>query len=491
MSDQPFAGLEPARLWKHFEVFTRTPRPSGREEQIARYVLAWAAEQGFETQRDDAGNLVVRVPASPGREQAAPVIIQGHLDMVCERNADSPWDCETGPVHVVRDGDWITAEGTTLGADNAIGVAAGMAAAEDPDVVHGPLELLMTIDEETGMTGAMSLEASLVSGRTMLNLDSEEDGVLFVGCAGGCDTKIRLGLTRAAIPAGHRLLDVAVTGLLGGHSGLDIIRNHANAIHVLARALDAAGGQAALRIVHLTGGSKRNAIPREAFATIAVPAAAEPAVREAIDRVAATVAAEFAGIESGPVIEARGPDGEPATEAFDEQTSRRLVLLLRGLPSGVIAMSRDIPGLVETSTNLGVVHAERGASSADIVCCSRSSVSEALDSVLEQIRAVSDLAGAVATRTGRYPGWKPNLDSPVLGVLKGAFERLFGRQPEVTAIHAGLECGLIGERIPGMDMVSFGPEIRGAHSPDERVEIGSVERFFRLLVAALDDLSRT
>ncbi|RMF73687.1 MAG: aminoacyl-histidine dipeptidase [Acidobacteria bacterium] len=489
MPDNPFDGLEPAILWKHFEVFTRTPRPSGREEQIAAYVLDWAAQHGYETARDEVGNLVVRVPASPGREDAPPVIIQGHLDMVCERNADSPYDSETGPVHVVRDGDWLTAEGTTLGADNAIGVTAGMACAEDPSVAHGPLELLMTIDEETGMTGAMGLDPSLVRGRTMLNLDSEEDGVLFVGCAGGCDTRIELPLHREPLPGGVVLREIAVTGLLGGHSGLDIIRNRANAIHVLARALEPVAALAPLRIVGLAGGSKRNAIPREAFATIAVPAAEDARLRAAVDAVAAAVRTEYAGIEPQPSIAVREP-AQDGAEALDETTGLRLVRLLRALPSGVIAMSRDIEGLVETSTNLGVVRAEPGDDTATIVCCSRSSVSEALDSVLEQIAAIAALAGASAERTGRYPGWKPNLDSPVLKVTRGAFERLFGREPHVTAIHAGLECGLIGERIPGMDMVSFGPEIRGAHSPDERVQISSVGRFWQLLTAVLDDLSR-
>ncbi len=485
-----FAGLTPSSLWKHFEVFTQTPRPSGREERIAAYVLAWANERGFASERDGAGNVIVRVPGTPGREKAPVVVIQGHLDMVCERNSDSPYDAEKDPLHVARDGEWLKATGTTLGADNGIGVAAGMAAADDPDVVHGPLELLMTLDEETGLTGAQNLDGSRLMGRTLLNLDSEDMGVLFVGCAGGCDTRIRFAPERGPLPAGAVLLDVAVSGLLGGHSGLDIVRNRANALHVLARVLDGAHAVAPLSIATLAGGSKRNAIPREATATIAVEAGRADAVREAIESGAVAIRHAFETLEPNLAVRVTAtPAAAMPASAWTAEASARVVQLLRAIPSGVIAMSQDIPGLVETSTNLGVATtSDDGA--LEVITCSRSSVAEALDGVIAQIDAIAKLAGANAQAHGRYPGWKPNLRSHVLEVTKQAHARLFGNEPQVTAIHAGLECGLLGERVPGMDMVSFGPDIRGAHSPDERVHVGSVERFWKLLAAVLDDLSR-
>lgn len=488
MSTSPFAGLKPELLWKHFEAFTKTPRPSGREQEIAAHVESWAEGLGYEVVKDATGNLCVRVPGRPGRENADPVVVQGHLDMVCERNADSPHDAETGPVHVVREGDWLTAEGTTLGADNAIGVCAGMAAAEDPDVVRGPLELLMTLDEETGMTGAMTLDASLVRGRTMLNLDSEDDGVLFVGCAGGCDTRIELELDREDGPAaGHEVLEVSVKGLKGGHSGLDINNNRMNAIHALARVLDAMRGAGELRVVSIDGGSKRNAIPREAGAVVTMPSSEGPAARQAADAARDALLEHYAGLDDGLQVTISSATAKP-TQVATKDATHRAIALLRAIPSGVIAMSQDIEGLVETSSNLGVVTTE--GDTMRVVCCSRSSVKPAIDGVLDQIASICALAGAKAVRHGEYPGWKPNMNSRVLGITRDASERLFGQAPEITAIHAGLECGLLGERVPEMDMVSFGPDIRGAHSPDERVHAPSVERFWKLLAAVLDDLSK-
>ena len=484
MSADPFAGLEPARVWKHFAAMTRLARPSGQEEKVAAHVEAWAAEQGFEVKHDATGNLCVHVPASPGRESAPAVAIQGHLDMVCERDSDSPNDAEVGRLEVVRDGDWIRAVGTTLGADNGIGVAAGMAAAEDPEVLHGPLDLLMTIDEETGMTGAIGLDPSILRARIMLNLDSEEDGVLFAGCAGGCDTKMALGGPRED-PGGASAWRITVAGLKGGHSGLDINCNRLNSIRALARVLGRIAGETSLRVVALSGGSKRNAIPRESEAVIVVDPAAESLVRQAVEGVGADLREQYRGLDDGLSVELTAASAAPA---FSVDLSRRLVDLLQAIPSGVVAMSQDTPGLVETSTNLGVVTTDGDC--VNTVSCSRSSNAPALAEVLAGLRAVGRLAGAEVHEHGGYPGWKPNLDSPVLKVTREASARLFGVEPEVTAIHAGLECGLIGERVPGMDMVSFGPEIRGAHAPGERVQISSVQKFWNLLTAVLDDLSR-
>jgi dipeptidase D len=485
MSTDPFSGLEPALLWKHFAAMTRIPRPSGSEGPIADWVAAWARERGFELERGPEGNLAVHVPASEGREGAPTVVLQGHLDMVCERDSDSPYDAESGPVHVVCEGEWLRAEGTTLGADNGVGVAAAMAAAEDDSVKHGPLDLLMTVDEETGLTGAMKLDPSMLRGRIMLNLDSEEDGMVFVGCAGGCDTRTRLSLPRSPAGNGDACLEVSVSGLRGGHSGLDIDKNRINAIHALVRLLQAGAGEGRLRVAAISGGSKRNAIPREARAIVLVPAADRETFAARVEEARAALAEQHAGLDDGLSIGVETT--EMPAEAFDAPGSSRLLSLIRAIPSGVLAMSQDIQGLVETSTNLGVVSTEGGT--VETVSCTRSSVAPALRNALEGLRSLGSLAGAEVSEHGGYPGWKPDMSSRALTVTRSAHESLFGKEPEVTAIHAGLECGLIGERIPGMDMVSFGPEIRGAHAPGEKVHLPSVERFWRLLGRVLDDLS--
>ncbi len=481
----PFAGLAPGALWKHFAAFTRIPRPSGQEQQMAEYVRSWARERGFEVASDAVGNLCVHVPASPGRENAPPVILQGHLDMVCERNADSPYDPEKGNIHVVRDGDWIRSEGTTLGADNGIGVASAMAVAEDATIAHGPLDLLMTIDEETGMTGAQGLDPKILRGRIMLNLDSEDDNVLFVGCAGGGDLKVTFEAARAAVPAGNVGLAVSVKGLQGGHSGLDINRNRMNALHALVRLVLDAAGDAAPLVVSLQGGSKRNAIPREASLTLLLPNAAVASFRTRLDEGKAALLYQFKGLDDG--LEVHVADAAPA-RAFGADDSRRLLDLVRAIPTGVIAMSQDIPGLVETSTNLGVI--TTSGDEVVLLCLCRSSVMPALHDLLEAHKGLARLAGVKVEYLGGYPGWKPDLSSRALAVTKQAYKRLHGEEPGVTAIHAGLECGLIGERVPGMDMVSFGPVLVGVHAPGERVSISSTQKFWKLLGAVLDDLSK-
>jgi dipeptidase D len=486
MSVQAFAGLDPALVWQRFAELTQIPRPSGGEQRVVEHVLAWASSHGFEVERDGSGNVCIHVPATAGREQAPTVVIQGHLDMVCERDSDSAHDAETGPVAVVRDGDWIGADGTTLGADNGLGVAAAMAAAEDPEVAHGPLDLLMTLDEETGMTGAQGLDPSMIRGRIMLNLDSEEDGVLFVGCAGGCDTKMALTAPKRPIEADHELLGLQVGGLLGGHSGLDINAGRLNAIHALVRMLQRASGRVPMTLVSIEGGSKRNAIPREAKAVVAVPTHGREAFRLAIEEARAKLADQYQGLDDGLDVTVTVAS-ERERQAFDEEGTARILRLLRAIPSGVLAMSQAIPGLVETSTNLGVVKTEDDT--VRTVSCSRSSVAPALDDVLDGLHSIGRLAEAQVEHVGGYPGWKPNMGSPVLEATRSAYQQLFDEEPQVTAIHAGLECGLIGERVSDMDMISFGPEIQGAHSPRERVSAESTERFWKLLVKVLDELS--
>ena len=436
--------------------------------------------------RDARGNVVLRVPATPGREGAAPLILQTHLDMVCEKNRDVAHDFDRDPIRPRLVDRWVHATGTTLGADNGIGVAAALAAATDPTVKHGPLELLFTLDEETGLTGAKDLDPGLLSGRMLLNLDSEEDGVIFVGCAGGEDTLIDLRPSFRSAAFRGSALRLAVTGLRGGHSGLNIVENRGNALKLVARLLAALIEDGVpFDLAALAGGSKHNAIPREAEAII-VP---EPSAKGKLEKVTARMLAgfrvELARIDDGLQMEWSGSPDPPRVLAIADRD--RLVQLLLALPHGVLAMSQDIPGLVETSSNLAVVKESDGG--VRVVTSSRSSVAPSLAYVLTQVRAAATLAGATLTLKDGYPGWKPNLDSKALAVVREVYRTRWNKEPHVTSIHAGLECGLLGEKIPGLDMVSFGPQIEGAHSPDERVNVPSVERFWGALTDVLDRLS--
>ncbi len=480
------ASLEPRPLWSHFAALAAIPRPSKKEERAAAWVESVAKEHGFAVRRDAAGNRVVVVPASKGREGAPVVILQGHLDMVCEKNRDVAHDFDADPIRPRIDGEWVAATGTTLGADNGIGVAAAFAAATDPAVEHGPLELLFTIDEETGLTGAKDLDPSILKGRTLLNLDSEEDGAIFVGCAGGCDTLLGFAPERSAAPGGYEAFRIEVGGLRGGHSGMNIHENRGNALKVLARVLlSALDAGIRFRLASLRGGSKRNAIPREAEAVLLLPKGDRAKLDGIVACMKEGLATELSGIDEGLTIGIAPAEPAPV---LPDAIRDRLVRLLAALPHGVLAMSRDIPGLVETSSNLGVV--EDDGKTIRIVTSSRSSVASALRGVLDQVASAGRLANADVETQDGYPGWKPNLASPALGVVREVYRGILGKEPEVTAIHAGLECGLLGEKVPGLDMVSFGPTITGAHSPDERVHVPSVARFWEALRKTLDALSR-
>ncbi len=479
--DRPLSNLEPQLVWQHFEDILKVPRPSKHEEKIREHVKRWAQARGFAVREDVAGNVVVQVPATPGHEGAPTVVLQGHLDMVAEKNSDVIFDFFADPIKPRIVGDYVYATGTTLGADNGIGVAAAMAVAEDPEAVHGPLELLFTVDEETGLTGAAKLDPSLVTGRTLLNLDTEEDGAFYIGCAGGANAHSVFTVRWEPVPSGHGAWAVRVRGLKGGHSGVDIHENRGNALKFLARVLAAARkASPELRIASLSGGSKHNAIPREAEATITVPAGDAAKVRQAVEEAAAVLKEEFGEIDPGQRVEmAEGG----ASQVFSAGDSNRVLDALLACPHGVLAMSRAVPGLVETSNNLAVVTLE--GSQVKVVTSSRSSVMPSLKATLLQVEAVFRLAGAEVEVHDGYPGWKPNPNSPLLQLAKEVFQREFGREPEVKAIHAGLECGLIGEKFPGMDMLSLGPQIESPHSPDERVKIPTVANFYRLLKAIL------
>ncbi len=481
------AGLEPHGCWRHFELLTRLARPSQHEEPVIEHVRAWAASHGFGLRQDAARNIVVRVPATAGRESAKVLVLQGHLDMVCEREPESPNDPAEGRIELVRAGSWVTADGTTLGADNGIGIAAMMALAEDDAAQHGPLELLMTVVEEVGVAGegANGLDPSLVSGSILLNLDSEEDGRLTVGSASSTDTSIRVEKPREACRPGAVTLSVVLSGGLGGHSGTDIARGRANAIKVLVRALRETLAAVPFRLVALDGGRSWNAIPREAVAVCSLAAERESVFRAAVE--AATDAIRDAHSRTDPDVAVTVARVDDAVDAWTDAGTADLLDLVTVLPSGPLATSPDFEGLVETSTSLGEAATE--AAGLRLHHMSRSSNPAAIPDVLAALHAAASLAGGSFEVQQSDPAWSPNLDSPVLLVTSRVYERLFGEPPIVTAVHAWLETAVIGERVPGLDMVSFGPQIEAPHSPDERVSIPTVERFWQLLVAVVDELA--
>ena len=477
--------LQPAAVWRVFEAMSGIPRGSGNETGVMAMFKAWADERGLAWREDAVGNLLVSIPAKPGHEQAAPVLIQGHVDMVCEKNAATKHDFAKDPIKLLVDGDWVTADGTTLGADNGIGCAMGLALADSKGVAHGPVEVLLTVDEERGLTGAAGVEAGFFAARRMINLDSEEDEAVFVGCAGGRDTVFTVQNRGTRAPKDSVGRKVAVGGLQGGHSGLDIHRNRGNAIKVITRALLAAGREMEVRIVTFDGGSMRNAIPREAEARVVVPKAKARRFKQIVDACLERIRAEeLAGTDAGFTWKVTAVQ---APRCLSLDGSRRTLGLLAAIPSGVTAMSTDMAGLVESSTNLGVVKTEGGKVRA--VCCSRSSIMSALEALVVQHAQIGALAEAKVEQPEGYPGWKPNLKSPLLGVVKGRYTATFGVEPQLLAIHAGLECGLLTEKYPDLDIVSFGPNITGAHSPDERVQISSVQKIWKLFAATMEELA--
>ncbi|HUG42480.1 MAG TPA: aminoacyl-histidine dipeptidase [Longimicrobiales bacterium] len=477
--------LEPTALWAHFDHILTIPRGSGNEDAMRAYVLEVAERTGLEHQVDDVGNVVVRKPGAPGHESAPVTVLQSHLDMVNEKNSDTEHDFTRDPLVPERDGEYLKARGTTLGSDNGIGVAAMLALMEADDVGHGPLELLFTIDEETGLTGAGKLDGSMLRGRRLLNLDTEEEGAIYVGCAGGGDSHLSLPVKRAAPPQGARPFRIALRGLKGGHSGVDIHLQRGNAIRLLARLLDTAARGTTFRLAAFDGGDKHNAIPREATAAVLVADADVEGFRQRLEAELERVQDAFAPAEPGLAMTAE--EAQSPADALDEGSSRKALHLLHALPHGVAAMSYDIPDLVETSTNLARVRTE--GDRLTILMSTRSSVAGELEALRARIRAIAHLAGAEVKEEAPYPGWKPNLESALLEVVTDVYHDELEEEPAIKAIHAGLETGIIGEKVPGMDMVSIGPQIEFPHSPDERVRIPSVGDFYALLVRTLERLA--
>ena len=483
MSDlNPYAGLQPEEVWKHFLALNRIPRPSGQEAAACAYVREVAAAAGAAAESDAAGNVVVRVPATPGREQAPLVAVQSHLDMVCEKRPDVAHDFAVDPIRPRVEGDRVYATGTTLGADNGIGAAMALALLTTPGLEHGPLELVFTVEEETGLTGAMGLEPGFVHARKLINLDSEDPREITIGCAGGSGFTLRFPVSREPAPEGWDARELTIEGLRGGHSGVQIHEPLANAIKLLVeilRRVDDAG--IPFRLATVTGGNAHNAIPRDACAVLALPDQQVDAFAAVMDQAQADLRQRWLADEPGLKISVLPlPAVEPVSTA--EQTTA-LLKLLEELPHGVLRMSETFAGKVETSSNLAMARTE--ADHVSIATSSRSFVAEALEQVQEQIRATAERAGAEAELREGYPAWQPDPHSSLLRVTEQAFREVNGHPAEVQVIHAGLECGVIAANLPGMEAVSFGPLIRGAHTPEEYVSIPSVETSWRLLLAVL------
>ena len=473
--DRNLKALKPALVWKHFAEIVRIPRPSSHEEQIRRYVLETARGLGLEAREDEAHNVYVRKPATPGWENRKGVILQAHLDMVPQKNNDKEFDFTKDPIDAYIDGEWVT-----LGADNGIGVASILAVLEDDTLEHGPLEALFTATEETGMDGAFGLKGGLLQGDILLNLDSETEGELYVGCAGGLDANMLFDYAEVPTPTdGYTALKVTVKGLKGGHSGIQIICQRANANKVLFRFLNEAPCEVLLASVD--GGGLRNAIPREAEATVLIPTEELGAFTEALKAYEEMIRAEYAGIEDSIAMFAE--TCERPAGMLPCETATALIRAVVACPDGVQKMSKAMEGLVQTSTNLARVVSD--GRTVKLQCLLRSSVRSEKRALGEAIEALFALAGAQTELTGEYDGWNPDMSSPILKAMTASYEHLFGKKPLVTAIHAGLECGIIGSNYPGLDMISFGPTICYPHSPDEKVEIASVGKFYDFLTDTL------
>jgi dipeptidase D len=476
--------LEPKDLWKNFYSLTRIPRPSKHEVKIQEFMIAFGKNLGLETITDEVGNVIIRKPATPGMENRKGVILQGHLDMVPQKNSDKVHDFTTDPIDAHVDGEWVKATGTTLGADNGMGVAATMAVLEAKDMVHGPVEALFTSDEETGMTGATNLKPGILKGDILINMDSEDEGELYIGCAGGTNGNFKFNYSEVEVPAGHVACKISLTGLKGGHSGVDIHLGRGNANKVMNRFLWHAAKKHGLRLASIDGGSLRNAIPREAFAIVTVPAEQSEWLVKCLNLYEQKIRKELAAVE--PDIKMEATPADLPKSVIDEATQKNLLDAIYACPNGVMRMSNEMPGLVETSTNLAIVKSENGQ--IRIQCLLRSSVDSAKDDLEQMMQCVFEMAGASYVFDGKYPGWKPNPDSAILKTMQDIYNRKFGNIPEIKAIHAGLECGILGGAYPNWDMISFGPTIRYPHSPDEKVNIATVQKFWDFLVATLKDI---
>ncbi len=473
--------LEPKEVWSQFSEILKVPRPSKKEEKIIQYLLNWAEKHGLEAKKDEIGNVLIKKPATPGYEDRQTVVLQSHVDMVCEKNSDVKHDFEKDPINAYIDGEWVKAKGTTLGADDGIGIAAQLAILASDRIEHGPIECLFTVDEETGLTGAFGLQKDFFEGKILLNLDSEDEGELFIGCAGGIDTIATFKYQKEKVNSGYFAMEIQVANLQGGHSGDDINKGLGNANKILNRFLWKAANDYGLRLCSIDGGNLRNAIAREAKAVVVVPNTNKEDVRTEFNMFFYEIQREYKTTE--PNLRMKMGTVETPKFVIDEKTQFNLLNALYACPHGVIEMSREIPGLVETSTNLASVKMDDEVIT--VATSQRSSVESAKRDIANMVKSVFMLARAKVKHSDGYPGWTPNTDSEILKIAKQSYEDLFGKEPVVRAIHAGLECGLFLEKYPGLDMISFGPTLRGVHSPDERINIKTVEMFWKHLLDVL------
>jgi dipeptidase D len=476
--------IYPSLLWENFQKLCDIPRPSKKEQKIIKFVKEFGEKLGLETIVDRTGNVIIRKPATKGLEKRKGIILQGHLDMVPQKNSDTVHDFENDPIRPYIDGEWVKAKGTTLGSDNGIGVAAALTILQDKDLQHGPIEALFTIDEETGMTGAKELEAGLLKGDILINMDSEDEGELYVGCAGGIDADITFDYNNEPVPPGHVAYRLSLTGLTGGHSGVEIHLGRANANKLMNRFLKHASKEYGMRLSNIEGGSLRNAIPRESFAVVTVDKELSTKFLSGLTRYEMIYKHEYGAVD--PNLKFMSTPIELPANLIDIRTQENLFKAICGCPNGIIRLSDSMPGLVETSNNLASIKTIAGK--IVIQCLLRSSVDSSKDELGESIISVFELAGAKVLMGGAYPGWKPNMASPILKVMQGLYQKKYGKIPEIKAIHAGLECGILGGTYPNWDMISFGPTIRGPHSPDEKVNIATVGKFWDFLVEVLKNV---
>lgn len=474
--------LKPALIWQCFDEITKVPRPSCHEEQIREYLMRFADKHGIAVKTDAVGNVVMSKKGSAGHENAPTVVLQAHMDMVAEKNSGVDHDFMKDPIQTYIDGDWVKAKGTTLGADNGIGIAAALAVMADDSLEHGPVEALFTVNEEMGLEGAQKLGEGMISGKILLNLDSEDDGEIFVGCSGGVDTTAVFTYNRSFSPENFKYFKVKVSGLLGGHSGGDIHLGRANANKIIARFIWECSKKWDIEVSSFNGGNLRNAIPREAEAVFGIHSEHSSQVDKFLTEYAASIRNEYKGIE--PSMDLAIESVDAPDYCIDSKTSLSLVRALYSAPHGVISMSHDIEGLVETSTNLAAVKME-GDNKIKVTTSQRSSVESRKVDIAGQVEAHFQLAGAEVTHSDGYPGWAPNMDSAIMKIAAESYEELFGQKAAIKAIHAGLECGLFLQNHPDLDMVSFGPTMTGVHSPDERLLIPTVEKFWKHLALVL------
>jgi dipeptidase D len=476
--------LEPKLIWKHFDEIRKIPRCSKHEEKIREYIVNFAKKQGLQTKVDLVGNVVILKPAAVGMQKKPTVILQGHMDMVCEKNSDVKFDFSKDPIQLKINGDLLTANGTTLGADNGIGLALSLAILEDKKLRHGPIESLYTVDEETGLTGAFAIKSDMLTGKTMLNLDSEDFGVITVGCAGGGDSVIELPIKSQVVSSGVENIVIKVSGLRGGHSGVDIHEQRGNAIKILTRLLWKTSQKFDFFLFDIKGGDKHNAIPREAYAKLVIEKKNKTEFISALKIEEIDIFDEIKPID--PNLKVDVQSSEPSKMVLDKLSQTKLLNLLQGLPHGVYQMNYDIKTLVNTSSNLATVSMKENT--IVIGMSSRSSMKSALQDMRDRIKAIASLSGAKVSEETPYPGWKPDLQSKILALSKKTFKEMFKQEPKIEAIHAGLECGIIGEKFPGMDMISIGPTLKNPHSPEEQLHISTVDKFYKYLLKILESV---